>query len=114
MYSGCFLNTTQMDGSPIPQEYCDNFFCSQGNYTQLNDCVNCVIANGDERPAGYHTNAAVPTAIQTPRNGLPYNPLGLLNATQADGWLMNVTGRCSSIDRAVTGAASVTATPTTT
>ena len=104
-----------MDGTVIPDEYCNDFFCSQGNYTQLLDCVNCIVANGDERPQGYHTNTALTAAPTTPpANGLPFNPLGLVDEEQANGWLRNVTERCDSIDRAVTGDNSITATPTTT
>jgi hypothetical protein len=104
-----------LDGTVVPAEYCENYLCSQGNYTQLVDCVNCIVANGDERPQGYHTNTAL-TAAPTapPANGLPFNPLGLVDEEQANGWLRNVTERCSSVDRPVTGGDSVTATPTTT
>jgi hypothetical protein len=108
---------TQSDGglSSELQGYCDDFFCSQGNYTQLLDCANCIIANGGEDPSGYPTTTE--TATSTQSGGIirpPVNPLGLIDAEQLDGWLANVTERCSSIDRTVTGDSTATATPTTT
>jgi hypothetical protein len=116
-YSACFINTTQFDGSTIPSEVCNAFLCSQGNYTQLENCLQCVIANGDEKPLGYHTNSsmtAAPTQAQRGGLGPVFNPLGLIDEEQANGWLRNVTERCESVNMAVTGAGSITATPTTT
>lgn len=115
MISPCFINTTQLDELTLPETFCDDFFCSQGNYTQLLDCANCVVANGGERPLGYHTNTSLTAAPTTARfPGAPFNPLGLIDAEQLNGWLRNVTERCSSVNRPVTGASTVSATATTT
>ena len=65
---------------------------------------------------GYHTNTeltAAPSQTDSPL-GIPVNPFGLVDREQANGWLANVTDRCSAIDRAVTGDSTITASPTTT
>ena len=82
------------------------------------DCANCIIANGGERPIGYHTNTEL-TATSTRIDGSrpfdePVNPFGLIEEEQLNGWIANVTDRCSAIDRAVNGDSTVTASPTTT
>jgi hypothetical protein len=97
------------------QTECDDYFCNEARYEHLSLCLNCMIANGGERPIGYHSNSALtenPTAI----GGIPVptSPLGLLDEEQGNGWLRNVTQRCASLGTTLTGASTITASPTTT
>ena len=115
--SACFLNVSESNGglSPENQGSCDDFYCSQGNYTQLLNCANCIVANGDERPFGYASDSELTAAPTQTGVGSPItNPLGLIDMGQLNGWLANVTERCSSINRPLSGASTVTASPTTT
>jgi hypothetical protein len=106
---------TLFDGSgQVTQAECNDYFCSQGNFTQLEQCLNCIVANGGERPFGYSSNTSI-TAAPTPNGDslLPQLPF-LIDAEEGSAMLKNVTDMCQAAGRAVTGASSITATPTTT
>ncbi|WVQ98390.1 hypothetical protein IAU59_005513 [Kwoniella sp. CBS 9459] len=116
-YFFCFVNTTAFDGSHSDVDQCNQFFCNSTNYEHLSQCLNCIIANGDERPFGYHTNTSLtaePTRSAESPSSLS-NPNGLIDLDVANAMLKNVTDRCESIDQAISsGQSSITATPTTT
>ncbi|KAI9632817.1 uncharacterized protein MKK02DRAFT_30547 [Dioszegia hungarica] len=118
-YAYCFLLDTYPGGRPIPATQCDSL-CNQTYYDGLSQCLNCIVANGNERPFGYSTNTsitALPTRAPAPSGSSNLdttNPNGLIDAAQADGWLRNMTDMCSAKGKALTGATSVTAIPTTT
>lgn len=83
-------------------------------YDHLAACLNCVVANGNERPYGYFTNSSLTAAATDPFLIIPDPVGGYLNATGANGWLNNVTERCSSIGSPISQTTTLTATPTTT
>lgn len=117
--SYCFLYDRYFDGSAIPAGMCDSL-CSQQYYDGLSQCLNCVVANGGERPLGYSANTALTTNVipsfvsggENVKNLV--NPNGFLNSTQANGWLGNVTSLCASKGKAIATSSSITATATTT
>jgi len=83
--------------------------------------LNCIVANGGERPYEAVTNTnfdfstAIPPGVK--EAGIPGNPEGYIDDRQARGWIRNVTERCESIGRpltAVEGVTEITATATTT
>ncbi|KAI9632814.1 uncharacterized protein MKK02DRAFT_30544 [Dioszegia hungarica] len=118
-YTYCFLYDRYFDGSAIPAGMCDSL-CSQQYYDGLSQCLNCVVANGGERPLGYSANTALTTNVipsfvsggENVKNLV--NPNGFLNSTQANGWLGNVTSLCASKGKAIATSSSITATATTT
>ncbi|KAI9632816.1 uncharacterized protein MKK02DRAFT_30546 [Dioszegia hungarica] len=117
-YAYCFLFSKYPNGQAIPASVCDGL-CNQTYYDGLSQCLNCIVANGNERPLGYSTNTSItafPTRSAVPGTSLidMTNPNGPIDAAQADGWLRNVTNMCSTKGKALTGATSVTAIPTTT
>ena len=122
MVSRCFVYKTEpTTNTTVSQQKCDDYFCQPESFNYLAACLNCVVANGDERPLGYHTNTALTAARSLSPAltalGAQDNPNGLINAEQARGWLRNVTERCDGIGRglgSVGGADKLTAVPTTT
>lgn len=115
MCSACFLNTTLVDGSQTDQAECDKYLCMPETYDHLSTCLNCIIANGNQRPLGYHTNSLMTAQATTGPLVLPAPIGGFLNVTVANGWLNNVTERCSSVGSPLNEVTStLTATPTTT
>lgn len=126
MTSTCFVmkNLTSFAGTESGNESivtdptaCNAYLCQQRNYEQLADCLNCIIANGNERPFGYHSDPSVSTTLSPLQSaiGTQYNPQGLLDVELANGWLRNVTEQCSAAGLALSGVEStVTATPTST
>ncbi|OCF70801.1 hypothetical protein I204_08548 [Kwoniella mangroviensis CBS 8886] len=116
-YFFCFINTTTPNGDHSDPDDCNKQFCNATVYEHFSQCLNCIIANGEERPFGYHTNSSLSVA-NTPLGGplSPVtNPNGLIDLEQANQMLNNVTDRCQSIGQALTSVeSSITATPTTT
>ncbi|KAK8858382.1 hypothetical protein IAR55_002609 [Kwoniella newhampshirensis] len=114
-YFYCFINTTRPFGNGVTtnQQTCNSYLCPR--YDLLTTCLNCVVANGDERPSGYQLNTSLTAPATRIANGqVPVNPEGLIDADQANGWLRNVSERCASIGSTVSGETTVTAVPTTT
>jgi len=93
---------------------CDETICQQGYYDAFKACLNCIVANGNERPFGYYTNSSLSAAPTNTDSFVPINPNGFIDADQANGMLKNVTDKCSSLSTSLTGATSITASPTTT
>lgn len=98
---------------------CNAYFCQPPNYDLLVDCLDCIIANGNQRPLGYHTNSALGASAAIPSEyegyGIEYSPQGFVDATLANGWLKNVTNSCSKAGKPLGNVqSSLTATPTTT
>lgn len=88
-------------------------------------CLNCLVANGGERPFEAATDSNFDLSTARPSNppfiasqGIPANPEGFIDEDQARGWIQNVTERCQSIGQTLTpvdgGATEITATATTT
>ena len=122
MLSRCFIYQMEpVTNTTVSQDKCDDYFCQPESFNYLAACLNCIVANGDERPFGYHTNTGLTAARSLSPAltavGAQDNPNGLVNAEQARGWLRNVTERCNSIGRglgSVGGVDKLTAVPTTT
>ncbi|WRT67542.1 uncharacterized protein IL334_004514 [Kwoniella shivajii] len=114
-YFSCYVTSPFQNGSLSDPDRCNQYLCNSTIYDQLFECLNCIIANGNERPFGYHTNNSI---TATPTGGtasISRNPNGLIDEQQANAVLKNVTDRCQSIGQAVTaGGISITASPTTT
>lgn len=89
------------------------YICNTTNFGQLNQCLNCIVANGNERPIGYYTNTA---AVQpTSRGAIAALPYVLINSTQANKILSETLEQCSFLGLPVEGATpTVTASPSTT
>ncbi|ORY25060.1 hypothetical protein BCR39DRAFT_308649 [Naematelia encephala] len=114
-YFYCYVNTTLPNGNLSDAETCNTHLCNSTIYDQLSACLNCIVANGDERPFGYYSNTSLTAGPTAPSNPLaPFNPNGLINADQANKILSNVTARCASVSSSITGASTITASPTTT
>lgn len=98
------------------QTFCDDFLCNQTNFYGLSQCLNCIIANGGERPEGYPTNTTFNPATATLPSYPPEIPHldGWIDTSLANQILQNVTGRCSAVNKPLTGASTITATATTT
>lgn len=98
------------------QTVCDNYLCNATTYGQLSACLNCIVANGNERPFGYYTNTAAvyPTSTRIGSLGPPVNPNGPIDLSEANKILANVTERCASRGKSFGESSTVTATPTTT
>ncbi|WWD18269.1 hypothetical protein CI109_102719 [Kwoniella shandongensis] len=114
-YLYCFIiNTIPFsNGAHTTPDECNNYLCPR--YDQLALCLNCVIANGEERAMGYHTNTSITAQPTSGAAGAVFaNPNGLLDVEQANGWLKNVSDTCSGVGKPVSGESTVTATPTTT
>ncbi|OCF30358.1 hypothetical protein I316_08002 [Kwoniella heveanensis BCC8398] len=116
-YFFCFVNTTTPNGNHTDPDECNKQFCNATVYEHFSQCLNCIIANGEERPFGYHTNSSH-TVANTPLGGplaAVSNPNGLIDLEQANQMLKNVTDRCQNIGQALSSVtSSITATPTTT
>lgn len=113
------LNTTLEDGRQANQTECNAYLCKPETYNQILACLNCIVANGDERPYGCHTNPS----LTAPQTDDPLSPTsipvgGYIDEKQANGWLANITNRCESVGSAISGsgggASTITASPTTT
>ena len=113
-FSACFINSTLPSGEQAQQDDCDRYLCLPETYQHLAACLNCIVANGNERPYGYHTNSSLTAAATGPFNVLPDPVGGYLNATGANMWLNNVTERCSSVGSPIAETTTLTASPTTT
>jgi hypothetical protein len=114
--SWCFVQTVLPNGVAFSPEYCNTIVCDPDFYPRLSACLNCIVANGDERPFGYYTNTSItvePTYANSDQS-FPSNPNGLVDADQANAILRNVTERCAAIGSTVVGESTITAVPTTT
>jgi len=113
-YYYCYVQDTYPDGTPANRTSCDSTICKQDYFNAISACLNCIVANGNERPFGYSSNTSI-TAAPTGNSGtFPNNPNGLIDKDQANGVLRNITDKCSSIYSSVTGQTTLTASPTTT
>lgn len=114
--SVCYLQPIAANGEIANQDECNEYLCNQETYNQLLACLNCIVANGDERPRGYHTNSALTAPASDDALGPAATPIGgYLDADQGNGWLANVTERCGSVGRSLNNlTTTLTATPTTT
>ena len=119
----CFIFQGQLRPEfTLSQGECDDFHCDTVNFDHLVQCLNCVVANGGERPYGpqsadFNISTAIPEDTGSSGLGIPGNPEGYLDEDQARGWITNITDRCSSISRPFTspvGPTEITATPTAT
>jgi len=113
------MNTTLEDGREADQDECNAYLCNQDNYDQTLACLNCIVANGNERPLGYQTNSSLTIPATDVHNPLAPTSMpvgGYIDLNQANGWLANVTGRCQSIGSALAEDAqtTITASATTT
>lgn len=112
----CFVNQILPDGSRQNQTLCDDQFCNPIKFNTFSQCLNCIIANGGERPFGYPLGepldvSTVPLPSYPPE--YPQVPKWI-DTNVANEMLKNVSDRCSSINRALTTGLTVTATATTT
>ncbi|WVF69431.1 hypothetical protein IAT40_004208 [Kwoniella sp. CBS 6097] len=115
-YFFCYVNTTQPNGNVSDPDQCNEYLCNPAAYNQLFQCLNCIVANGGERPFGYHTNTSL-TVEPTHSGALSWteNPNGLIDLEQSNAILKNVTERCESVGKAINEVVTtVTATATTT
>ena len=119
--SYCFINSTLPNGDKYNTSLCDTYLCNNTLYEQVSGCLNCIVANGNEKPFGYYTNSSMTALPTNTGGGNPlsadariYNPWGLINATVSNDILKNISDHCASVSSSITVATTVTATPTTT
>lgn len=113
-YRSCFIFFRPLEGSSsYDAAVCEAQICTQQFYGRMSTCLNCIVAHGGEAPLPEGTTRIAPLSWVRPPLSPP-NPNGPIDLDQANGWLKNITERCASAEKGLTGAMSITASPSTT